>query len=104
MSEWDYLPTPYECAIHDESEQSILTFMSFCCLVEGHILTPTQIFIMCGEEDKYKWFLNDIIEKTSLQEVLRTILQYEDIRSHKKQERLIETLKSYVDRRREKDL
>ena len=48
--------------------------------------------------------VNEIIEKTSLQEVLRTILQYEDIRSHKKQERLIETLKSYVDRRREKDL
>lgn len=96
MSEWDYLPTPYESLVESECKNTLLTFISFCCLVEGHILTPTQIFIMCSEEDKYKWFLNDIIEKTSLQEVLRTILQYEDIRSHKKQERIIETLKRYA--------
>lgn len=49
MSEWDYLPTPYENAVHDESEKSLLTFMSFCCLVEGKLLKPSDIFIMCGE-------------------------------------------------------
>lgn len=104
MSEWDYLPTPYENAVHDESEKSLLTFMSFCCLVEGKLLKPSDIFIMCGEQDKYKWFLNDIINKTSLKDVVRTMLQYEDMRSHSKCDRFIGIMKDYVKRSREEDI
>ena len=104
MSEWDYLPTPYENAVKDESEKLLLIFMSFCCLVEGQLLQPSKIFIMCGEEDKYKMFLNEIISKTSLEDVVRTMIQYEDMRSHKKCDKLIEILKNYVRRVREEDL
>lgn len=104
MSEWDYLPTPYESAVQHESEQMLLCFLSFCCLMEGQMLSPSQIFIKCGEENKYNWFLNDVITKTSINEVIRTMLQYEDMRSQKKRERLVEIIRNYVRGSREKDL
>lgn len=96
MSEWDYAPTPYESAVQHESEQILLRFMSFCCLMEGQMLSPSQIFIKCSEENSYNLFLNDVIAKTSIHEVLRTMLQYEDMRSQKKRERLVETIRNFV--------
>lgn len=53
MSEWDYLPTPYETLVESESKHSLLTFMSLACLLENKILTPSDIFILTAEEDKY---------------------------------------------------
>lgn len=104
MSEWDYLPTPYETLVESESKHSLLTFMSLACLLENKILTPSDIFILTAEEDKYEWGLEFILNKTSLRDALRTMLQYEDLRSEKKRERVIKDLSKYAKRTRTKDL
>lgn len=53
MSEWDYLPTPYESLVESECKNTLLTFISFCCLVEGKVISPSDLFIMCGENEQY---------------------------------------------------
>lgn len=104
MSEWDYLPTPYENLIEQETKNSLLTFISFCCLVEGKIISPSDLFIKCDGDEIYNEVFCDIIKRTSMKEVLRTMLQYEDIRSHKKRDKVLEIVKKYVERHGEKDL
>lgn len=98
MSEWDYEPTPYESIVESECKNTLLTFISFCCLVEGKVISPSDLFIMCGENEQYDLFFQDIINRTSITQVLRTMLQYEDIRCQKKRDKIVQIVKSYVDR------
>lgn len=98
MSEWDYEPTPYENLVENENKHSLLTFMSFVCLVENKLLSSSDIFILTAQTDKYEWGLEFILNKTSLKDALRTMLQYEDLRSQKKRDRVIEVLRKYAKR------
>lgn len=66
MSEWDYEPTPYESIVEVETKNSLLTFISFCCLVEGKVISSSDLFIMCGENEQYDLFFQDIINRTSI--------------------------------------
>ena len=104
MSEWDYLPTPYETLIESECKNTILTFFSLCCLIEGKVISPSDLFIMCGEDEHYNEAFKEIIKRTSIKEVLRTILQYEDIRSQSKRDRVTEIVKHYVKRNGKENL
>jgi hypothetical protein len=81
MSEWDYLPTPYESLVESESKHSILTFMSLVCLFENELLSPSDILVLSSERNEYKTGLKYILDRTSMEEMLRTMLQYEDLRS-----------------------
>ena len=98
MSEWDYLPTPYESLVESECKNTLLTFISFCCLVEGKVISPSDLFIMCGENEQYDQSFQKIINRTSITQVLRNMLQFEDIRSQKKRDKIVQIVKSYVDR------
>ena len=104
MSEWDYEPTPYETLVSNENKHSLLTFMSLVCLVENKRLTPSDIFILTSETEKYEWGLEFIINKTSLYDALRTMLQYEDLKSEKQRARVIRSLSKYANRNRTEDL
>jgi hypothetical protein len=44
MSEWDYLPTPYEDLVLSEEKHSILLILSLACLIEGKTIQPFEIF------------------------------------------------------------
>ena len=66
MSEWDYPPIPYETIIENETKNSLLTFMSFCCLCNNATLSPSEIFSMCEHNKEFEWFIDDIISRTSL--------------------------------------
>ena len=98
MSEWDYLPTPYESLVESACKNTLLTFISFCCLVEGKVISPSDLFIMCGENEQYDQSFQKIINRTSITQVLRNMLQFEDIRSQKKRDKIVQIVKSYVDR------
>lgn len=98
MSEWDYLPTPYESLVESECKNTLLTFISFCCLVEGKVISPSDLFIMCGENEQYDQSFQKIINRTSITQVLRNMLQFEDIRSQKKRDKIVQIVKSYVER------
>ena len=104
MSEWDYLPTPYESLVESECKNTLLTFISFCCLVDGKVISPSDLFIMCGEDKHYEKAFNVIIKRTSIREILRTILQYEDVRSISKRDKIIEIVKKYVKRNGKENL
>ena len=96
MSEWDYLPTPYETLIENETKNSLLSFMSLCCLCNDATLTPTEIFIISINDKSYKLILDEIVNKSSIQDVIRTFLKYEDLRGEKKREKVIEIFRQYV--------
>lgn len=104
MSEWDYEPTPYETLVSNESKHSLLTFMSLVCLLENKKLSPSDIFILTSETEKYECGLEFILNKTSIYDALRTILQYEELRSQKKRDKLIEIIRKYANRHRTEDL
>lgn len=104
MSEWDYEPTPYETLVSNESKHSLLTFMSLVCLIENKKLSPSDIFILTSETKKYEWGLEFILNKTSIYDALRTMLQYEDLRSEKRKEMVIKSLRKYANRHRTEDL
>ena len=44
MSEWDYLPTPYETLVENETKHSLLIMMSIGCLLEGKVIHPIDVF------------------------------------------------------------
>ena len=104
MSEWDYLPTPYQSLIETEAKNSLLTFMSFCCLCSNKTLLPSDIFLMCEQKKEYNWILNDIISRTSLEDVIRTVIQYEDARTQKKRQKVIEIFRNHVRRTRTENI
>lgn len=104
MSEWDYLPTPYETLVENETKHSLLILMSIGCLLEGKVIHPIDVFEIAKNNSNFNDLLNREVKSEGIVELMRTLLQYEELRSQKKRDRLIEVLKEYVERNRTKDL
>lgn len=104
MSEWDYLPTPYETLVENETKHSLLIIMSIGCLLEGKVIHPIDVFEIAKNNSNFNDLLNREVKSEGIVELMRTLLQYEELRSQKKRDRLIEVLKEYVERNRTKDL
>ena len=104
MSEWDYLPTPYESLVEDQKMNSLLIVMSLGCLIEGKAIRPIEMFTLCETNSQYLEVINRELAKTSFVDVLRTMLQYQDLRGEKKREKIIEIIRRYVRRSGTKDI
>lgn len=104
MSEWDYLPTPYEKLVEDQKLNSLLVVMSLGCLLVGKVIHPIEMIQLCNDNHEYGEILNRELNKISLIDGLRTMLQYEDLRSFRKRERVLEILRRHVGRSRTEDI
>lgn len=104
MSEWDYLPTPYETLVESETKHSLLIVMSIGCLLEGRVIHPIDVFEIAEKNSDFNILLNREVESDGIVEMMRALLQYEDLRSQKKRERLIEIIKNYAKRNGTKNL
>lgn len=104
MSEWDYLPTPYETLVENETKHSLLILMSIGCLLEGKVIHPIDVFEIAKNNSNFDILLNREVESEGIVELMRTLLQYEELRSQKKRERLIEIIREYAKRNGTKDL
>lgn len=104
MSEWDYLPTPYETLVENETKHSLLILMSIGCLLEGKVIHPIDVFEIAKNNSNFDILLNREVESDGIVEMMRALLQYEDLRSQKKRDRLIEIIKNYAKRNGTKDL
>ena len=104
MSEWDYLPTPYETLVESETKHSLLIVMSIGCLLEGKVIHPIEVFEIAEKNSDYNKLLNREVQSDGILEMIRTLLQYEDLRSQKKRDRLIQIIKDYARRNGTKDL
>ena len=104
MSEWDYLPTPYETLVENETKHSLLIMMSIGCLLEGKVIHPIDVFEIAKNNSNFNDLLNREVESEGIVEVIRTLLQYEELRSQKKRDRLIEIIREYAKRNGTKDL
>ena len=104
MSEWDYLPTPYETLVESETKHSLLIMMSIGCLLEGKVIHPIDVFDIAKNNSNFNDLLNREVESEGIVEVIRTLLQYEELRSQKKRDRLIEIIREYAKRNGTKDL
>lgn len=100
MSEWDYLPTPYESMVKDEAEHTMLMFLSQCSLLAGKTMTPIEII----ENKEYHPVLNELMNRMTVTEFMRTMLQYEDTRGEEKKNKIIQTIQEYVRRYRKEDI
>ena len=94
MSEWDYLPTPYETLVESETKHSLLIVMSIGCLLEGRVIHPIDVFDLAEKNSDFNILLNREVESDGIVEMMRALLQYEDLRSQKKRDRLIEIIKN----------
>ena len=104
MSEWDYLPTPYESLVKNEQLHSLLMIMSLGCMISCKVISPIDLFLVAQQNVEFKEILNRELEKKSLQDFLKTLLQFEDLRSQKKRERIKELIGEYVRRSRTKNI
>ena len=104
MSEWDYLPTPYETLVENETKHSLLILMSIGCLLEGKVIHPIDVFEIAKNNSNFNDLLNREVESEGIVELIRTLLQYEEVRSQKKRDRLIEIIREYAKRNGTKDL
>ena len=104
MSEWDYLPTPYETLVESETKHSLLIVMSIGCLLEGKVIHPIDVFEIAKNNSNFNDLLNSEVKSDGIVEMMRALLQYEDLRSQKKRERLIEIIKNYAKRNGTKNL
>lgn len=104
MSEWDYLPTPYETLVESETKHSLLIMMSIGCLLEGKVIHPIDVFEIAKNNSNFNDLLNREVESEGIVELIRTLLQYEELRSQKKRDRLIEIIREYAKRNGTKDL
>lgn len=104
MSEWDYLPTPYETLVENETKHTLLLVMAIGCLMENQVISPSEMFVIAKSNKYYDELLKQEIERVGLIEMIRTMLQYEDLRSNKKREYLIQLIKDYAKRNGTKNL
>lgn len=104
MSEWDYLPTPYETLVESETKHSLLIMMSIGCLLEGKVIHPIDVFEIAKNNSNFNILLNREVKSEGIVELIRTLLQYEELRSQKKRDRLIEIIQEYAKRNGTKDL
>lgn len=104
MSEWDYLPTPYETLVESETKHSLLIMMSIGCLLEGKVIHPIDVFDIAKNNSNFNDLLNREVKSEGIVELIRTLLQYEELRSQKKRDRLIEIIREYAKRNGTKDL
>ena len=106
MSEWDYLPTPYESLVRDEENDLMLILLSICCISQNRVLKPFEIFEFYGNNDLITDLLDEYINKIGFQDFLRTLLQYEEIKSEKKRNEILGVINRYqnVKRARTKNL
>ena len=58
MSEWDYLPTPYETLVESETKHSLLILMSIGCLLEGKVIHPIDVFEIAKNNSNFNDLLN----------------------------------------------
>ena len=100
MSEWDYLPTPYESLVSSEEEHSILLLLSLACLSEGMVVQPFEIFEIVKNNALISHLLEKEIEKRGTLGLMRTLLQYDDVRGEKKRLKIISLINSYHDAKR----
>ena len=104
MSEWDYLPTPYETLVESETKHSLLIMMSIGCLLEGKVIHPIDVFEIAKNNSNFNDLLNREVKSEGIVELIRTLLQYEELRSQKKRDSLIEIIREYAKRNGTKDL
>ena len=104
MSEWDYLPTPYETLVENETKHTLLLVMSIGCLIEGQVISPSEMFVIAKSNKSYDELLRKEIQRNGLIELIRTMLQYEDLRSQRKRDYLIQLIKDYAKRNGTEDL
>lgn len=104
MSEWDYLPTPYETLVESETKHSLLIMMSIGCLLEGKVIHPIDVFEIAKNNSNFNELLNREVESEGIVELIRTLLQYEELRSQKKRDRLIEIVREYAKRNGTKNI
>ena len=106
MSEWDYLPTPYESLVQDEENNLMLILLSICCISQNRVLKPFEIFELYGSNELITDLLDRFIDKIGFQDFLRTLLQYEEIKSEKKRNEVLKIINRYqnVKRTRTKNL
>lgn len=100
MSEWDYLPTPYESLVQDQQKQSILLLLSLACLSQGTVIQPFQIFQIVKRNPFISELLEKQIQKRGVLGLMRTLLQYDDVRSEKKRNKIIGLINSYQNAKR----
>ena len=78
--------------------------MSIGCLLEGKVIHPIDVFEIAEKNSDFNILLNREVESDGIVEMMRALLQYEDLRSQKKRDRLIEIIKKYAKRNGTKNL
>ena len=53
MSEWDYLPTPYETLVENETKHTLLLVMAIGCLMENQVISPSEMIVIAKSNKKY---------------------------------------------------
>ena len=76
MSEWDYLPTPYETLVESETKHSLLIVMSIGCLLEGKIIHPIDVFEIAEKNSDFNILLNSEVDSVGIVETISALLQY----------------------------
>ena len=76
MSEWDYLPTPYETLIESETKHSLLIMMSIGCLLEGKVIHPIDVFEIAEKNSDFNILLNSEVNSVGIVETISALLQY----------------------------
>ena len=72
--------------------------------MENQVISPSEMFVIAKSNKYYDELLKKEIERVGLIETIRTMLQYEDLRSNKKREYLIQLIKDYAKRNGTKNL
>ena len=65
------------------------------CLSEGIVIEPFEIFELVSKNKIISDLLNVEIEKRGILGLMRTLLQYEDVRSEKKRTKIIEIINNF---------
>ena len=80
MSEWDYLPTPYETLVESETKHSLLIVMSIGCLLEGRVIHPIDVFEIAEKHSDFNILLfgYNIWEEKLIPEIEQLKLQYDN--------------------------
>ena len=76
MSEWDYLPTPYETLVESENKHSLLIMMSIGCLLEGKVIHPIDVFEIAEKNSDFNILLNSEVNSVGIVETISALLQY----------------------------
>ena len=106
MSEWDYLPTPYQSLIQQQEKHLLLTILSLICLIQNQQICPIEIFKILNikskgqdlskKKDIIKEIIDKQIKKRGVINLVKQLLSYEELKTSKKRDELVKIITDYV--------